>query len=135
MKKSSVEASLLTLTEVGIILYWLFAALVAIGFINVAPETMYSDFENPIVVAWNWSFFPLDILFAVLGLLSRYGGLTVRRTELLSVISLSLMFCAGLMALSFWTLTGDYDPTWWAMNSWLLMLAGWVLVSRYRELP
>jgi hypothetical protein len=35
-----------------------------------------------------------------------------------------LMLCAGLMAVSYWTITGDFDPTWWGMNIWLIILGG-----------
>ena len=38
---------LLTVTELGMILYWLFAGMVALDLIEVPPEYMYSDFKNP----------------------------------------------------------------------------------------
>jgi hypothetical protein len=123
---------LLTITEAGMILYWLFASAVVFGFINVPPEYMYSDYQNPLVVSWNWSFFPLDIMFATIGLLSRFGNFNTPRKELLSNVSLSLMFCAGLMAISFWLINNDFDPFWWAINLWLLVLSSWALIAKYR---
>lgn len=122
---------LLTITEVGMILYWIFASLVALDIVLVAPEIMYSDYENPTVVAWNWSFFALDIAFAIAGLYSRYGRVTGRRQVILSTFSLALMFCAGLMAISFWVVVGSFDLFWWGMNIWLMLLAGWVLAGSY----
>ena len=64
---------LLTITETGMLLYWLFAGLVAFGLISVEPESMYPDHTNPAVVAWNWSFLPIDVLFALSGLASSIG--------------------------------------------------------------
>jgi len=126
------KAKMLTLTEVGMILYWLFATLVVLGLIHVPPQYMYSDYTNPLFIAWNWSFFPLDILFAVTGLLGRYGNFKLRANELLSIFSLALMFCAGLMAISFWVINCDFDPFWWAINLWLLLLSSWVLFAKFR---
>ena len=63
----------LTLTEGGMILYWIFASLVALDVLMVAPEYMYSDYTNPTMVARNWSFLPIDALFAVAGLYGRFG--------------------------------------------------------------
>ena len=114
------------------ILYWIFAALVALEIITISPEYMYSDYTNPTVVAWNWSFFPIDIIFATTGLFGRFGNITESRQTLLSMFSLSLMFCAGLMAISFWVVQGSYDPFWWLINLWLVLLASWVLLQNYR---
>lgn len=113
---------LCTLTEVGMLAYWIFAASAAIGLIDVPPEWMYSDYRDPVVVAWNWSFLPIDVAFACAGLVARFGRLDPGRRAHLRTVSLSLMFCAGAMAISFWTLRGAFDPFWWAVNLWLVML-------------
>jgi len=126
------ENVLLTLTECGMLLYWVFALLVVLEVISIPPEYMYSDYQNPLVVAWNWSFFPIDVLFSIAGLVGRFGGLTAGRRAMLSVFSLALMFCAGLMAISFWTLTGEFDVFWWGVNIWLVVLSSAVLVWRLR---
>jgi len=125
---------LLSFTEGGMILYWVFAILVALGVILVSPEYMYSDYENPTVVAWNWSFLPIDVTFAVTGLYGRYGKVLDSRQTLLSTFSLSLMFCAGLMAISFWAIVGSFDPFWWGINLWLMLLASWVMSRNYLRL-
>lgn len=132
MPTSSIKNKLLTVTETGMLLYWAFASVVLLGFIYVPPEYMYSDYQNPLIVAWNWSFFPLDIIFSVLGLFSRYGKLGSHHKQILSIVSLSLMFCAGLMAISFWVVNKDFDPFWWGINLWLLILSAWILLSKYR---
>ena len=85
------------------------------------------------MVVWNWSFLPLDLLFSVIGLIGRFGNFNINRAELLSNISLSLMLCAGLMAVSFWSINGDFDPFWWSINLWLFLLSSWVLIIKFRE--
>ncbi len=122
----------LTITEGLMLLYWLLALLLVSGVIHIPPEYMYSDYENPLIVSWNWSFFPMDIIFALVGLLGRFGSFNDERTDLFSVFSLSLMFCAGLMAISFWALNGDFDPFWWGSNLWLVGLSSWCLIKHFR---
>lgn len=66
---------------------------------------------------------PIDALFAVAGLYGRFGKTSVLGRIILSKFSLSLMFCAGVMAISFWLVVGSFDPFWWSMNLWLVALA------------
>ena len=40
----------------------------------------------------------------------------------LLILLLAPTFCAGFMALSFWAIRLDFDPSWWAAN---LFLAIW----------
>ena len=130
--KNRIEKLLLTLTEVGMIAYWVFAILVLLEVIHVSPDLMYSDYQNPIIVYWNWSFFPIDMLFAVIGLVATFTSISDGRRKLLSVVSLSLMFCAGLMAISFWLIQQSFDPFWWGVNLWLMLLSFAVLLRMYR---
>ena len=127
----SVNRSLLTLTEVFMLLYWLFATLVALKLITVSAELMYPDHTDPTIVAWNWSFLPIDLLFALCGLASRFLGLSSSTKQTLSVFSLSLMFCAGLMALTFCVIVGFYDAFWWDTNLWLVLLPVFVAASTF----
>ena len=123
----------LTVTEAGMLLYWAIASLVAFELIQVSPEIMYSDYDNPVVVSWNWSFFPLDVLFASTGLISRYTILNRANRNTLSMFSLSLMFCAGLMAISFWVIEQFFDPFWWGINLWLVVLPVFVVGLRLSQ--
>jgi hypothetical protein len=112
----------LLLTDIGFIAYWSFTALVAAGLFNVPPEYLYSDYHNPLVVAWNWSFMPLDIILSLAGL----NAVRLQRTDSPSwrgwtIVSLALTVCAGLMAVSFWAIRGDFDVTWWTVNLALLI--------------
>lgn len=111
-----------TITEILMVLYWVLAAALVMDFIRIDPSLMYSDYENPLVVAWNWSFFPIDIAFASMGLFAKYGGATGGRKFKLEISAATLMTCAGLMAISYWIFSGDFNLTWWAVNIWLILL-------------
>jgi hypothetical protein len=53
------------IVDIGFILYWIITA------INIIPpEYLYSDYHNPILVDWNWSFLPLDLFISFTGLTS-----------------------------------------------------------------
>ena len=122
-KPTSILAVLLTLTEIGMLGYWALAGALVAGWVTIAPEYMYSDYENPVIVAWNWSFFPIDVAFALCGLTARFATLRQSVAELLSVIGATLMFCAGVMAISFWVIQREFDPLWWGLNIWLCLLS------------
>lgn len=122
---------LLTVTEVGMLLYWASALLLVLNVIYIPPEYMYSDYTNPLVVSWNWSFFPIDVIFASIGLYARFAKLSTSRANFLSIISLSLMFCAGLMAIAYWAIQLNFDPFWWGMNLWLMGLPAFILHKKY----
>lgn len=105
------------LTDVGFIAYWVITVLHI-----VPPAYLFKDYADPLVVAWNWSFLPLDLLISATGLaslwLQRRGD---RRWPAWTLVSLVLTSCSGLMALAFWALRRDFDPTWWVPNGVLLV--------------
>lgn len=117
-----------TITELAMLFYWFLAGALSLGLISIDPSLMYSDYQNPLVIAWNWSFFPIDIAFAIIGLTARFGTKAGQVRFKLEIIASVLMFCAGLMAVSYWMITGDFDLTWWGMNIWLIFLGGTNLV-------
>jgi hypothetical protein len=104
-------------TDIGFIAYWLITLL------HLIPaQYLFQDYSNPILTAWNWSFLPLDLFISATGLsaLWAYG----RRLEVwqpLALVSLTLTFVSGLNAIAFWTIRGDFDPTWWIPNLYLLV--------------
>ena len=109
--------------DYGFIIYWTLIAL------NMIPQELaFQDYANPIVKAWNWSFFPLDIAASVTG----FVGLRKSGSYSLLLISLTLTMIAGGMAIAFWTIQGFFDPTWWIPNLLLFVigLVGLVKVSR-----
>jgi len=107
----------LLVTDLGFVLYWSVSAL------NLLPaDWLYKDHENPILHAWNWSFSPLDLAASFSGLAAlRFAARTSPKWQKLALISATLTFCAGLMAISFWFLRRDFDPAWWAPNIYLML--------------
>ncbi|MGE7909422.1 DUF5360 family protein [Lysinibacillus xylanilyticus] len=55
---------LFLVTDFFFIHYWL------VTFFRLIPEEyLYQDYQNELLVIWNWSFFPLDILTSFSGCL------------------------------------------------------------------
>lgn len=114
MKKLKI---LFLFTDIGFIIYWLITALHLIP-INLA----FKDYNNPILVDWNWSFFPLDMFISLTGFLALYFlNRKSEKWKMLCLCSLILTFCSGLQAVAFWTLRNDFDLTWWVFNLYLLI--------------
>jgi hypothetical protein len=103
--------------DIAFILYWSITALHLLP-----PDLLYNDYTNPILVHWNWSFFPLDMFISATGLYSVF--LSSQRNEkwrIFALISLILTSVSGLQAISYWILAADYDLTWWLPNLFLLL--------------
>lgn len=118
-------AASLAITDLLFLAYWSMALLSHIGLLSIPPDLMYAGYDNPRVVAWNWSFFPLDLAFSVTGLMAvraaRRGDATWRP---LALISLTLTIVAGLMAVGYWAILREFDPSWFLSN---LALVIWPL--------
>lgn len=104
-------------TDIGFIIYWI------VTYFKIIPESWaFKDYNNPILVDWNWSFFPLDILISITGLSSLYLYKKNRSSwQSWALISLVLTFCSGLQAIAFWAFAGDFDVFWWGFNLYLLI--------------
>ena len=104
-------------TDLGFITYWLITAL------HLIPgQYLFQDYTNPILTAWNWSFLPLDLAISATGLAALWAY--TRKLEFwrsLALISLVLTFSSGLNAIAFWVIRGDFDPTWWIPNLYLMI--------------
>ena len=120
---------LLTITELVMVAYWALAGAMSLGLVHIPPEWMYSNHEDPAVVAWNWSFLPIDMLFAATGLVRYVQPASPRLAD----VSSTLMFCAGIMALSYWALRGEFQVYWWAANAWLIVMAILGFTHRHRH--
>ena len=112
----------LTVTDVLFIAYWSLAALDAAGVLAIPEALLYAHAHDPRVVAWNWSFFPLDLAFSLTGL----AAVAASRRDApiwrpLALVSLVLTMVAGGMAVGYWTLLGEYDPAWFLPNLLLLL--------------
>ncbi len=125
---------LLVLTDLLFLIYWTVAALSELGFLAVPPEMMYADYEHPRVAAWNWSFFPLDIVFSIVGLAAvRTHRRGLPQWRPLALVSLVLTMTAGGMAVSYWTILGEFDPGWFLPNLLLLLWPVFFLPGLIRQ--
>ncbi|MEP1420379.1 MAG: DUF5360 family protein [Erythrobacter sp.] len=59
---------LMRVTDIGMIGYWVVTAMMALAILDIPGEYLFKDYHDPRVIAWNWSFMPLDVIFAVTGL-------------------------------------------------------------------
>lgn len=113
----------LTLVDGAMLVYWSVAALAAARVIALPTSAMYAGYGTPVIDAWNWSFAPLDLVFALTGLAAvRLAWAGDARWRGLAIVSLTLTGAAGLMAVAFWGLTGAFDPAWWGPNLVLVAL-------------
>jgi hypothetical protein len=103
--------------DISFIVYWVLAALD-----HIPRSWLFKDHDQPLLMDWSWSFLVLDGLIATTGLLSLY--LASRRSSKavpMALLSLAFTFCAGLQALSFWTLRNDFSWIWWLPNLFLIL--------------
>lgn len=113
------------IVDIGFITYWLITAL------HLIPqEYLYNDYTNPILVHWNWSFFPLDIFVSITGLYSIYlRSKGVSHWMFFALVSLILTSVSGLQAIAYWSFAGEFDITWWLPNIFLLLYPIYFIVA------
>lgn len=116
--------TVLVVTDVGLVIYW---TLTATGLISVGGGAMLS--------AWNWSFLPLDVLAAATGLVWSVLPKNHPFAGVLFGIALGLTHAAGLVALSFFALWGEWDASWWIVNLWLALVPIGLAISALRSAP
>lgn len=118
------------LTDLGFIAYWLITIL------HLLPaEYLYNNYQSPVMVSWNWSFFPLDMLISGSGLLSiALYQKNNRDWKKWALVSLILTSVSGLQAISYWALSGEFDLTWWLPNLLLLCYPFFFLPKLFRTL-
>ncbi|MFZ4600988.1 MAG: DUF5360 family protein [Caulobacterales bacterium] len=115
-------APLLAVTDVGFIVYWSVTGLAAAGVVQIPAAYLYKGYHDPMLVAWNWSFAPLDLAASFFGLAALAALRAGRAWRGLAIASLAFTSVAGGMAIAFWALSGDFDLGWWAPN---LVLFAW----------
>ncbi len=104
-------------TDLGFILYWTITL-----FQMIPEEFLFKDYKNSIMISWNWSFLPIDLLISFTGFTGLYLYKKRHKAwKVLSLLSLTLTFCSGLMAISFWAIRKDFDLVWWSVNIYLLL--------------
>lgn len=114
---------LMLATDVGLLAYW-----------GASGLGVFVAYRDGVLADWNWSFLGLDVMVSVTGLSALWLGRRGRAAgRSLMLVSLALTHAAGLSALNFWLLRGDFSPGWWVPNLWLALfpvVGVWVLVSR-----
>ena len=113
--------TLLPVTDVGFILYWSITALAALSVLQIPAAYLYKGYHDPMLVAWNWSFAPLDLAASVIGLAALAALRAGRAWRGLAILSLAFTSVAGGMAIAFWAISGDFDWSWWAPNLFLML--------------
>ena len=111
-----------TVTDVAFVLYWTLAVFSQAGIVHIPREWMYANYDQPDVIAWNWSFLPIDLAFSVFGLkavaAARRGDPAWRS---FAIVSLTLTMAAGGMAVSYWAILREFDPSWFFANLTLVI--------------
>jgi hypothetical protein len=123
----------LLFTDVAFLVYWSVAALHETKLLSLPPEWLYPQADDPRVKAWNWSFLPLDLAFSATGLAAVSAMRRGKPWRHLAIISLVLTMVAGGMAVSYWTLTGEIDWSWYGANLFLLIWPVFFLPGLLRE--
>lgn len=107
----------LLITDILFLAYWSASLLDQIHVLTLPPEMMYDSYDQPRVAAWNWSFFPLDVAFSAFGLMAVAAN---RRGDpiwiALAILSLAFTIAAGGMAIGYWILLQEFDPSWFIPN-------------------
>jgi hypothetical protein len=115
----------LLIVDLGFITYWTITVLHLLP-----PSWLYAHHDEPVMVAWNFSFLPLDLAVSATGLgavvLSRRRDIRWQKAALLS---LAFTSASGLNAIAFWLLRRDFDLGWWLPNL-VLMLGPWPWIWR-----
>jgi Family of unknown function (DUF5360) len=124
---------LLLFTDVAFLAYWLVAALHEARVLTLPPDWLYAHADDPRVKAWNWSFLPLDLAFSATGLAAVSAMRRGKPWRHLTIVSLVLTMVAGGMAVSYWTLTGEIDWSWYGANLFLLVWPLFFLPGLLRE--
>ena len=78
----------------SMLLYWSLISLAALSMITLPASMMYDGYSTPMIDAWNWSFASLDVLLALL----------------------------GLITFASWAVEGEFNPSWWIQNLLLMIL-------------
>lgn len=109
--------AMMLITDLGFIVYW------TITITHLLPEqSLFKDYHDDRIVAWNWSFLPLDLLISGTGLTALWLARRDRRSWWPAMlISLTLTSCSGLQAIAFWAIRGDFAVEWWLPNLFLLL--------------
>ena len=121
------------ITDSLFFVYWSVSLIICLGGFKPPASLMYKDYQLRHVESWNWSFFPIDMIFTTTGFLSLYldtkpSMVYKLYSKLIALISLICVHIAGNMAISYWILMNEYDVSWFLMNA---MISIWPLPFIY----
>jgi hypothetical protein len=105
-------SSFLLATDILFLAYWTLSLAAQTHIITIPQNLMYTGYDQPRVIAWNWSFLPIDLLVSLTGITA--VTLAHKQNPIwrpLAIMSLCFTITAGLMAISYWTLLAEFDPT------------------------
>lgn len=109
-------------TDLAFLAYWSVSLAALCGIIGLPPELMYRGYDQPRVIAWNWSFLPLDLGFSFAGLAAVAAARRGHRSwRSLAIISLCFTMAAGGLAVTYWSILQEYDPAWFLPNLAILL--------------
>lgn len=115
--------------DLAFLAYW---TVIALGVLP--PGLRFTGYEDPVMVAWNWSFLPLDLAASLTGIAAvAWQPRSAIAGRVLLPVSLALTAAAGGMAIGFWTLVGWFEATWWIPNLALLAVGVLGLVALARR--
>lgn len=118
----TIRRALMQFTDISMLIYWIVTALMAFSVFDIPAGMLFKEYDDPRVVAWNWSFFPIDIAFSLAGLLAlRMEKKGTPAWQVVAAISLTLTFCAGIMAISYWAILAEFSLSWWGPNLFLMI--------------
>ncbi|MCE9600398.1 MAG: YvaD family protein, partial [Spirochaetia bacterium] len=99
-------------------------------------QFLFPNYEEKVLVIWNWSFLPLDFLVTLTGLtaltLEKQGSPLWKN---FAIMSLCFTMASGLMAIGFWSFQGWFDISWWLPNLYLMLYPIVFLAKLLREAP
>lgn len=103
-------------TDLAFTLYWVVSAAYLVGLVDVPEAYLFSGYHDRRLMAWNWSFLPLDLAATAFGAWAILAARQKREWKTLAAVSLALWSTAGGMAIAYWTLMGEFDPSWFLPN-------------------
>ena len=106
----------IVITDVAFSLYWVLSAAYLSGIVHVPEAYLFSGYHDRHLVAWNWSFLPLDLAATAFGAWAILASRRQGEWRTLAAVSLALWSTAGGMAVAYWTLMGEFDPSWFLPN-------------------
>lgn len=113
------------ITDLAFALYWVVSAALLAGLVDVPEAYLFSGYHDRHLMAWNWSFLPLDLAATAFGAWAILASRQKREWRTLAAVSLALWSTAGGTAIAYWTLMAEFDPSWFLPN---LLVFVWPLV-------